>query len=49
MYVCVIFCEKFLEVDIGIIGCNFVIVDMGFVSFVINEGNGWFVSILLKI
>lgn len=35
-----VLCCVFVEVDIGLLGVNFVVVDMGMLWFVENEGNG---------
>lgn len=40
--------KEFLLVDIGIIGCNFVIVESGFILFVINEGNVRLIIVFFK-
>lgn len=39
---------EFLLVDVGIMGVNLFIVEIGFVIFVINEGNGDLIVIILK-
>lgn len=49
VFVCKILCKDFLEVDIGILGCNFVVLEIGFVCLVMNEGNLCLVIIVLKI
>lgn len=42
-------CKFFLEVEIGIIGCNFVIVDSGLINLNINEGNVDLIISIFKI
>lgn len=38
-----------MDVEIGVIGCNFVVVNIGFFCLVMNEGNVDFVMLIFKI
>ncbi len=49
MMVCWVLCEKFLKVDIGIMGVNFLVVDSGLVVVVENEGNAWLIFFVSRI